>query len=60
MDVQGAAEDHQGDITTDESEDEVSHYASRRKEVLDTASQVAVPSPAALSIASGLTCRNVN
>lgn len=38
--VQGNAEDHQGDTTTDESDDEASHYRTRRTEILDTAGQV--------------------
>ncbi|KAK9800230.1 hypothetical protein WJX73_001691 [Symbiochloris irregularis] len=37
---QGDAEHHQGDVTTDESDDEVSHFDVRRREILETAQQV--------------------
>ena len=38
--MQGQAELHQGDVTTDESDDETTHYEVRRREILDTARQV--------------------
>jgi hypothetical protein len=35
-DEQGGAEPHRGEDTTDESEGEVAHYTSRRREILDS------------------------
>lgn len=38
--LQGGAEPHWGEHTTDESEGEVAHYNSRRREILDNAATV--------------------
>jgi GC-rich sequence DNA-binding factor len=38
--LQSEAEPNLGDVTTDESDGEVSHYSARRKEILDNAATV--------------------